>query len=102
MSHRNPGKFTVLNCACVIALACGMQLFTAGTSHAQDGEARPAAKGKISRVPAQLLGWPLPPNVDKSYLAIDGHPLHGYVEELAPITAQYRDAGNHRVCRVAS
>ena len=94
MSHRNRGKFTVLNCACVIALALGMQLFTAGNSRAQDGEARPPAKGKISKVPAQPLDWPLPPNVDKSYDAIDGHHLHAYVEELAAISEKYRDAGN--------
>src|SRR5260370_10191680 len=94
MSHRNPGKFNVLNCACVIAVAGGSDPSTAGSSHAQDGEARPAGKGKISRVRRQPLGWPLRPNVDKSYGAIDGSRLHGYVEELAAISEKYRDAGN--------
>src|SRR5438309_6272934 len=94
MSYRRIVKLTALNGACVIALACGIQLFTAGTSRAQNGEARPPAKGKLSMVPAQPLDWPLPANVDKSYGAIDGHRLHRYVEELAAISERYRDAGN--------
>src|SRR2546427_5783452 len=106
MSHRNRGKFTVLNCACVIALALGMQLFTAGNSRAQDGEARPPAKGKISKVPAQPLDWPLPPNVDKSYDAIDGHHLHAYVEETGVHSRAYwrsrRSAGRPRSAREAT
>jgi hypothetical protein len=94
MSYRSTARFTLLNWACVITLACGVQLFTAGTSRAQEGEARPPAKGKLSTVPAHPLDWPLPPNVDKSYDAIDGHRLHVYVEELAAISEKYRDAGN--------
>src|SRR5437879_7298764 len=94
MSRWNRGKFIILNFACLMALACGMQLFIAFTSRAQDGEARPPAKGKLSTVPAHPLDWPLPANVDKSYGAIDGHRLHVYVEELAAISEKYRDAGN--------
>ena len=95
MSYRNQGKLTVLSCACVIALVCGILLFVAGTSRAQDPQARrPAPKGKISTVPARSLDWPLPANVDKSYDAIDGRRLHAYVEELAAISRKYRDAGN--------
>ena len=92
MSHKNPEKFTVLNCACVIALACAVQLVIAVTSRGQDGEARPPSKGKLSTVPAQPLNWPLPANVDKSYDSIDGHRLHVYVEELAAISEKYHDA----------
>src|SRR6202521_2775030 len=94
MSYRHMEKLTFLNCACIIALVCGVPLFTPATSHAQDGEVRPAAKGKISQVPAQPLDWPLPPNVDKSYDSIDGKRLHRYVEELAAISIKYKDAGN--------
>jgi len=94
MSHRNMGKFTALSCACVTALTCGILLFVAGTSRAQDARPRPAPKGKISTVPARPLDWPLPANVDKSYDAIDGRRLHAYVEELAVISRKYRDAGN--------
>src|SRR6202158_3133555 len=94
MSYRNFGKFTVVSCACVIALACGILLFVAGTSRAQEARPRPAPKGKISTVPARPLDWPLPANVDKSYDAIDGRRLHAYVEELAVISRKYRDAGN--------
>jgi len=94
MSSKNTGKFTVLSCVCVIALVCGVQLFTAGTSRAQDARPRPAPKGKISGVPARPLDWRLPPNADKSYDAIDGRRLHRYVEELAAISEKYRDAGN--------
>ena len=92
MSYKNKAKFTVFNWACIIALACG--LLIVGTSRAQEGEGRPAARGKISNVPAKALDWPLPSNVDKSYDAIDGHRLHRYVEELAAISEKYRDAGN--------
>lgn len=94
MLFRHVGKFTLLNCACVMALACGISLFTASASRAQDGEVRPAVKGKISKVLAKPLDWPLPPNVDKSYDAVDGKRLHRYVEELAAISDKYRDAGN--------
>ena len=94
MSSWNTGKFTVLSCASVIAMTCGIELFVAGTSHAQDARPRPAPKGKISTVPARPLDWPLPANVDKSYDAINGRRLHGYVEELAAISRKYRDAGN--------
>src|ERR1700739_1337378 len=94
MSHKNPEKFTALNCACGIALPCSVQLVIAVTSRTQDGEARPPSKGKLSTVPAQPLNWPLPANVDKSYNSIDGHRLHVYVEELAAISEKYHDAGN--------
>ena len=95
MSTKNVGKFTLLSCAGVVALAFGVQLFTAGITRAQDGPARPGApKGKLSTVQAQPLEWLLPPNVDKSYGAIDGHRLHRYVEDLAGISRKYRDAGN--------
>jgi hypothetical protein len=101
MSYKYMGKFTLLDCAGVVALACGMSLFTGDTSHAQDGEVRPAAKGKISRLPASELVWALPPNVDKSYDSIDGHRLHRYVEEQAAISLKYRDAGNQWWGRIA-
>jgi hypothetical protein len=97
MAYRNTGKFTVLSFVCIIALMCGMQLFTARPSRAQDApdpQARRPPKGKLSTVPAQPLDWPLPANVEKSYGAIDGRRLHGYVEELAAISRKYRDAGN--------
>lgn len=84
----------ILSVIFVIALVAGMALFVLGTSYAQDGEVRPAAKGKISQVPASELIWQLPPNVDKSYGSIDGHRLHRYVEEVAAISLKYRDAGN--------
>ena len=91
MPDRNLEKFTVLNCVCASVLTCGVPLFTADSTHAQG---RPAGKGSISMVPARPLVWPLPPNVDKSYAWIDGHRLHGFVEELAAISEKYRDAGN--------
>jgi hypothetical protein len=94
MRHRNMGKSSVLNCAVVVTLACGICLFNVGISRAQDGEARPAARGKISQVLAKPLDWPLPPGVDKSYGTIDGHRLRVYVDELAAISEKYRDAGN--------
>lgn len=92
MSHGKTIKFAPLSCFWAIALACGALLFTAPASHAQ--EVRPAAKGKISKVPAKPLDWPFPANVDKSYDAVDGKKLHRYVEELAAISEKYRDAGN--------
>src|SRR5579863_1162194 len=79
---------------CVLALACGAAFFAAGTAFAQEGEVRPAKKGKISEVPAQPLIWQTPPDVDKSYDAIDGKRLHAYVNELAAISLKYKDAGN--------
>ena len=48
----------------------------------------------FEKVLAKPLDWPLPPNVDKSYDAVDGKRLHRYVEELAAISDKYRDAGN--------
>jgi len=78
----------------ISALTAGIAAFVLGTSYAQDGEVRPAAKGKISQIPASELIWQLPPNVDKFYGSIDGHRLHGYVEELAAISLKYREAGN--------
>jgi len=96
MSYRNLKKFTFLNCACVVAFTCAMYLFTAVVSRAQEGEAGAARapRGKISTVLAKPLDWPLPPGIDQSYAAVDGHKLHGYVEELATISEKYRDAGN--------
>ena len=91
MLHRNIGRFTGLMCACIIALAFGIQLFNARTSRAQEGR---TAKGKLSSVPAEDLNWPLPPGVDKSYDAVDAKKLHRYVEELAATSDRYRDAGN--------
>jgi hypothetical protein len=78
----------------IVAVVCGVLLFIPSTSRAQDGEVRPAAKGKISQVPAQPLDWPFPANVDKSYDSVDGKRLHRYVEELSAISEKYRDAGN--------
>ena len=92
MSHRHMGKITLFSCA--IAVVFGIALLVSGSASAQDGEARPAARGKISRVPAQPLDWPMPPGVDKSYDAVDGKKLHRYIEELAAISEKYRDAGN--------
>ena len=93
MSHKHMGKITLFVFA--IALASGIPMFLASiAAHAQDEEARGAAKGKISRVPASQLIWQLPSNVDKSYDSIDGHRLHRYVEEVAAISLKYRDAGN--------
>src|SRR5260370_11348055 len=98
MSSGTTRRFTVLSCACAIALVGGIHLFTARISRAQDSPdaqvRRPAPKGKISKVPALPLEWALPSNVDKSYGAIDGPRLHRYVEELAAISEKYRDAGN--------
>jgi hypothetical protein len=94
-------KFTFFHCVCVIALSCGIPLFTAGTAHAQDGEVRPTLKGKISRLPASELIWQLPPNADAAYDSIDGHLLHRYVEEQAGISLKYRDAGNQWWGRIA-
>jgi len=92
MSYKHMGRifFTIF----ISALTAGIAAFVLGTSYAQDGEVRPAAKGKISQIPASELIWQLPPNVDKSYGSIDGHRLHGYVEELAAISLKYREAGN--------
>src|ERR1700683_5298539 len=91
MSHR--GKYTLLSCA--IALVFAIALLASGTAFAQDGEGGARqSRGKISRVPAQPLDWPLPPGVDKSYDSVDGKKLHRYVEELAAISEKYRDAGN--------
>src|ERR1700680_5148414 len=94
MRYRNMGKSSVLDCAVVVTLACGICLFNASASRAQEGEARPPARGKISQVLAKPLDWPLPPGVDKSYGTVDGHRLHVYVDELAAISEKYRDAGN--------
>ena len=94
-------KLQVFNCACVVALVCGMPLFTAPTAQGQDEEARPAVKGKISRVPASELIWQMPANVEASYNSIDGHLLHRYVEEQAAISLKYRDAGNQWWGRIA-
>jgi len=66
MSHRNREEFTVLSCVCIIALFCGIEFFTAVTSRAQEAAVRPAAKGKLSTLPARPLDGPLPPNIDKS------------------------------------
>ena len=92
MSYKHMGRifFTIF----ISALTAGIAAFVLGTSYAQDGEVRPAAKGKISQIPASELIWQLPPNVDKFYGSIDGHRLHGYVEELAAISLKYREAGN--------
>jgi hypothetical protein len=99
MSYRNMGRFVALAAACVIVLACGIQLFNAGTSGAQEGGRQ--AKGKLSTVTTEDLKWPMPPGVDKSYDAIDGNKLHGYVEELSAISERYRDAGNQWWGRIA-
>jgi hypothetical protein len=40
-----------------------------------------------------LLHWPLPA-ADKKYGAIDGHRIHGYVEDLTAIARKYRDDGH--------
>src|ERR1700746_3569034 len=79
---------------CVLALAYGAGLFAAGTVVAQEGEVRPANKGKISQVLARPLIWQTPPNVDKSYAAIDGSRLRAYVDELAAISLKYKETGN--------
>ena len=101
MSYRYLGKSTFVSCAGVVALACGIALFIGGTSRGQEGEVRPAAKGKISQLPASDLVWALPPNIDKSYDAIDGHRLHRYVEEQAAISLKDRDAGHQWWGRIA-
>ena len=95
MSFKYARKFTLLNCVWVMALACGVLLVTAGASVAQEGEGGARqARGKISRIPAQPLDWPMPANVDKSYDSVDGKKLHRYIEDLAAISEKYRDAGN--------
>lgn len=40
-----------------------------------------------------LLHWPLPAD-DKKYGAINGHKIHGYVEDLTAIARKYRDDGH--------
>jgi len=40
-----------------------------------------------------LLHWPLPA-ADKKYGAIDGHKIHGYVEDLTGFARKYRDDGH--------
>ena len=67
----------------------------------QNGEVRPAVKGKISRVPASELIWQMPEGVNASYNSIDGPRLHHYVEEQAAISLKYRDAGNQWWGRIA-
>ena len=67
----------------------------------QNGEVRPAVKGKISRVPASELIWQMPEGVNAFYNSIDGPRLHHYVEEQAAISLKYRDAGNQWWGRIA-
>src|SRR5688500_16186508 len=51
--------------------------------------------GRISELPAQTeLAWPLPAGANKTYDAIDGRRMKGYVEEMAAISRRYRAAGN--------
>lgn len=84
-----------LNVALLIGLTGGISLFTAGIFRAQEeGGGGRRAQGKLSTVPAKELIWQFPAGVDKSYDAINGHKLHGYVEQLAAISEKYRDAGN--------
>ena len=98
MLDRNTGRFTVLTCACVLVVACGIQLLRPANSYGQNGR---SSKGKLSGVQAEDLNWPMPPGVEKSYDAIDGTKLHGYVEELSALSERYRDAGNQWWGRIA-
>jgi hypothetical protein len=100
MSRMHLGKLKLLS-RFGIAVMATTWLFPGMPSQAQDGEGGPAAKGKISRLPASELTWKLPPGVDKSYDSIDGHRLHRYVEEQAAISLRYRDAGNQWWGRIA-
>lgn len=102
MSCRHTGNLK--NCMIVVSrglsrwllcgLLCGVAVFAAKTSLAQDDEVRPAVKGKISEVAARPLIWQTPANVDHSYDAIDGKRLHSYIDELAAISLKYKEAGN--------
>ncbi len=95
MSHSHMRKFAFMRGAGVTMMSLVM-LFAAYATFAQEGEVRPptAARGKISKVQAQPLNWPLPPGVDKSYDAVDGQQLHKWVEELAAISLKYKNEGN--------
>lgn len=90
MIRKHEARRFAFNGLCAIALACGIQLIAASTSHAQGR----GPKGKLAPVPAEELNWPLPPGVDKSFDTIDSKKMHSYVEELAAISERYRDAGN--------
>lgn len=52
-----------------------------------------AAAQTRSKIDDALLEWPLAP-ADQRYGAISGKHLHGYVEEQAAISRQYRDQGH--------
>ena len=101
MSHEYRKHSSILNWVGVVVVICGMVLCSGVATQAQDAEGAPAVKGKISKLPAADLVWPTPPNLDKSYAAIDGHRLHRYVEDQAAISLKYRDAGNQWWGRIA-
>jgi hypothetical protein len=91
MRYKTKENSRLFRYACITALASSVLLFTAGNSGAQE-EQRPAARGKINRLPAASeLAWPLPPNVDKSFDSIDASKLKHYVEEQSAISDKYRD-----------
>ena len=101
MAYRN-GILMKVAGASVVSLFCGALLLWPGGSDAQDNPAADRGpRGKLSSPLAELLTWPMPPGVDKSYDAINAEKLHGYVREQAAISRKYRDAGNQYWGRIA-
>jgi hypothetical protein len=69
-----------------VGLACAAA--SVGVGAQRGGPAAP-----VQKLEDAFLQWPLSPTNQK-YGAIDGHRLHGYVEELTAISRRYRDAGH--------
>ena len=77
------------------ALVLSLLFLSVGLPVGQESRQAPTPRGRISELPAQPeLAWPLPAGVNKSYDAIDGRRMKGYVEEMAAISRRYRDRGN--------
>ena len=98
MAYRNVMLLKVAG-AGAASLFCGVLLLWPVGSDAQERARGP--RGKLSTPQAELLNWPMPPGVDKSYDAIDGERLHRYVREQAAISVKSRDAGNQFWGRIA-
>src|ERR1043165_10300148 len=91
MAYRNGTRMKV-TWAGAVSIFCGVLLLWPGGSNAQEQEGGRGPRGKLSTPLAELLTWLTPPGVDKSYDAIDGNKLHGYVREQAAISLRSRDA----------
>ena len=98
MAYRN-GTLMKVTWVGAVLVFCSALLLWPGGSDAQEGGRGP--RGKLSTPQAELLSWPTPPGVDKSYDAIDAAKLHGYVQEQAAISLKSRDAGNQFWGRIA-